>query len=265
MAKKLSHGQEQASVTPLAPTSESFVFGRTKQMCSSVPKNLNLFWVSATVLCVWFLFIHTPIWLSSRMGKLLDFPFVLHLIGVIGIYMACVINSLITPSWSKSIHVWVGRVGLVCGYVGFALGVCITWGRPGVDPSFGIPITVGGVSQMICQIVGYAAIKKYQQVKLKLNNLPLDTPTGAVKALEDQRTAFLMTHIGFMLGLFVCACGIPAAMRLVGDDSGVGALLTAIAALNILSMLYTYNFYAQIRSKNNGKHVANSESSALIQ
>lgn len=241
------------------------VFGRTKQMFSFVPKNLNVYWLFASGLCVWFLFIHTPIWLSSRMGKLLDFPFVFHLIGVVCIYTACVINSLITPSWNKSIHVWVGRVGLVCGYVGFALGAYITWGRPGVDPSFGIPITMGGIAQMYCQIFGYRAIKKYQQVKLKIDNLPLDTSTGAVKALEEERIAHLMTHVGYMLGLFVCACGIPAAMRIVGDDSGLVALLTAIAALNILTIFYTKNFYSQIEPKNNAQHDTDSESAPLIQ
>ena len=141
--------------------SSDSILSSPKRMSISVPKNVNVFWVTATVLAIWFLFGHTPTWIQSRLPMLCDWVFVAHLVGVIGVYLACVVNTLVTPSWNRELHVWVGRVGLVLGYLSFPFGVYMTWWRPGVEFNFDAFITIGGVVQMLIQIRGYKAIKKY--------------------------------------------------------------------------------------------------------
>ena len=100
------------------PTTSS---SSTTTLCgdkTTLPPTFNIPWVIATSLCVWFLFIHAPIAISSA-----DFfkprLFWIHMVGVSSIYLVCAHNTLLTPSTlggrSKPFHVWAGRIGLLLG------------------------------------------------------------------------------------------------------------------------------------------------------
>ena len=164
------------------------------------------------------------------------------------IYIACVFNTIITPSRSKSLHTWVGRAGLILGVWGFGWGAWLSWGRPNVDKTFAISITIGGVIQLICEAMGYDAIRKYKAIGEQLKSMPPNTSPDVVAELEAKRKGHLMTHVGYMLGLFVQACSIPAIIRLT-DFGGLPLLLLAIGGLNVINHFYTENFFTQIRNK----------------
>ena len=54
-----------------------------------------------------------------------------HLIGAYSIYLVCVHNTLLTPSTFKGaarlFHIWIGRIGLVLGVIGFITGAILVW------------------------------------------------------------------------------------------------------------------------------------------
>lgn len=223
---------------------EEDCYVETGKMALSLPKNLNLYWAAVTGLAVWFLFVHAPIFLT--LGKRWkDVPLIFHLMGAGGVYVACIHNTLITPSWSKLLHVFVGRVGLLLGFWGFGWGMYMSWWRAGVELSASIPLTVGGVLQVISQVMGYQAIQQYQRLNKQLESLPPDVTPETVVSLQSQRSGYLKSHIGSMLGLFVQACSIPAALRLT-DSAGVPGLVGGIIGLNIVQIFYSANFYGQI-------------------
>lgn len=88
-------------------------------------KMLNIYWILTTSLLVWFLFIHSPPYLSKRVREIESYnvPFILHLFGAYVISLACISNSLFTPSTmggkSKPYHILVGRIGMVGGIIAF--------------------------------------------------------------------------------------------------------------------------------------------------
>ncbi len=164
------------------------------------------------------------------------------------IYLACIFNTLVTPSRNKPLHVWVGRIGLPLGIWGFGWGAWLSWGRPGVDLSFSIPITIGGLMQVISEVVGYYAIRNYKAVSAEIESLSSETAPGKVAMLKVKQKTYLMTHIGCMIGLFVMACSIPAIIRLT-DFGGLPALLLAIGGLSVINHFYNESFINEIRSK----------------
>lgn len=180
--------------------------------------NLNIYWIVAVAPCIWFLFIHAPVFLA---GKTYVEPLLIaHLIGAYSIYLACAHNTLITPSLfqgsARPFHVWIGRVALVLGVIGFISGMTLAWVN--LDPSEelggSIAITAGGVVQMLVQFFGFRAIRKFQNIRkdVQAGNF------GSLKekqALEDKQDKHLaVVHIWNMLILFLFGCGAPGYIRL---------------------------------------------------
>jgi hypothetical protein len=212
-------------------------------------KNLNLFWGITTALAVWFLFWHSPIFWKQR--HILTIPrdvvLAIHIVTAGTIYMACAHNCLVTPSlhpMARACHTWVGRLGLISGIVSFSLGAYIAWSRLTSDPSvvggttlsFAIPITIGGILQLICEVKGFRAIREFKQIRIQLAE---NSSLGEITSLQERQRAALVKHIGYMLSLFVMACSIPAGIRLAERITGRkdGMILTAV----ILGIIFGLN------------------------
>ena len=203
----------------------------TPKCAKAVPATLNIYWILGTCLCVWFLWIYSPSLLFA-MDYIPPLLYV-HLFGVYSIYMACVHNTLLTPSTlggaARPFHIWVGRYGLILGVFGFVTGFYLTWLTPDVtNPlGFSIGITSGGIAQMVSEFLGYKAIRKYKEIKSTLEASPHMDEAERFQ-LEDEQDKCLILHIDAMIGLFFLACGIPAMIRLVG--TGLWLLLFIILA-----------------------------------
>lgn len=222
-----------------------------------VCKNLSLYWVAATAVGVWFLFVHSPPILSERQVWK-DPLFLAHLIGVFAVYLACMHNALFTPTTfacAKTFHVWIGRIGLVMGVVGFLSGFTLTWTRiAGDDWGFSISITAGGVLQMYAQTRGYVAIKMYQahQQELTRNTGGELFSSGVREELELARDEALKQHIFYMIVLFVMACGIPGIIRFIeaeGLDGAIWPILVALGLFNMLTIAYSRWLQSGIAAK----------------
>jgi len=240
-----------------------------------------VYWVLSTSLAVWFLFIHSLPVLRDRFdGHAIsifykDPAFGIHLVGAYTIYLACIHNTLLTPSClngdARVYHVLIGRIGMIAGLVGFVLGAYCAWSpfRPNHNQGFAIAITIGGVFQIWAQIMGYLSIRKYQKLKREVDELTsyvaceednsdnikygsMDENGFSVDGIESstkidglilERDNALKIHIKYMVGLFVAACGIPAAIRIVGSISfleaiGSSAIFISIGVLNCLAILF---------------------------
>lgn len=221
-------------------------------------KNANIYWISATSLAAWFLFRHTPNFWKHRSTLLKrDTLLAIHIVEAGCVYLACAHNCLLTPSLhqvTKLLHRWIGRFGLVSGLVSFSLGAFLAWSRLGIVGAgsttlgFAVPITIGGILQLQCEYKGFRAIRTYKALQDEIEKIQEDGRSKDQHRIEtlvaDQKKA-LRTHIGYMISLFVCACGIPAGIRLAeflarGDEGVVGtvALLSVIGLLQYLSGLY---------------------------
>lgn len=178
---------------------------------------LNVWWLLATGLCFWFLCIHGPLHVAAK--DYVEPLLYVHLVGAYSIYIVCAHNTLLTPSTlggaARPWHVWVGRIGMALGIVGFVSGAVLTWGiYDGTnDLVFSIGITAGGVYQILCQLLGYQAIRSFQKTKEQIE-------TGEYKGheelcrLQDKQDGYLKSHIKNMINLFVLACGVPGWIRL---------------------------------------------------
>jgi hypothetical protein len=194
-----------------------------------IRQNLNLFWAAGTGLAVYFLFVHAPQYLRT-----IDISPTLwiHIFGVYPIYLACIHNTLITPttfSWSRGFHVWIGRVGLMLGVMGFITGVILEWRYFELEELGGaIGVTIGGTIQMMAQFLGYRAIKRHQQFKKELAEMLSSAKDNSVDAVDDKeiddlkekRDAALISHVYNMLGVFLLGCGIPSLNRLPFEQRG---------------------------------------------
>jgi hypothetical protein len=208
-------------------------------------KNLTVFWIGASALCIWFLFVHAPPFIVER-KVYQDVPLAAHLGGAYTIYLTCLVNSLFTPSpfkYGKELHTTIGKVGMVFGFVSFALGFYCSWLRAVTPPlSFSIGITVGGIAQIISQIVGWRAIKKFQRYSKEEQEMLAegDTKHDAEKLadLKDKKRASMMTHVYNMVALYMVACGAPALLRVTGmflpEGMGVLGLVGSVVFLNLL-------------------------------
>ena len=105
-------------------------FCQHRTQMKSLLKNINIYWLGATILAIWFLFIHSPPILIER-KVLHDLPFLTHLIGAYSLYLACIFNTLFTPSTlngkSRYLHVYMGRLSLIAGMIGFMYGLFCSW------------------------------------------------------------------------------------------------------------------------------------------
>jgi hypothetical protein len=248
-------------------------------------KNFNPYWGAVTGLACWFLLWHTPtFWKNRRISR--DIVLAVHIVAAGTIYLACAHNCLITPSLhpiAKISHTWIGRLGLLSGVVSFSLGLFLAWSRlalmgsassTGCDASvvgsttlgFAIPITIGGILQIMCEVQGFRAIRKFKRLKQHLeeasrpsnsSNTTMDQEEK--KSLEEQKEAALKTHIGYMLSLFVMACSIPAGIRLSGSIAGSEdgllptiMIIAIVFALHSIANRYMGKMIPSLPSSNNG-------------
>jgi len=211
-------------------------------------KNLTWPWLIGTSLGVWFLFWHSP---SYVLRSFKDPPFFLHLLGAYTIYVGCMINTLFTPSttanfWPR-MHNNVGQVAMIAGLISFVLGAFCAWSPTRGDRlpprGFSIGITIGGSMQLLAQVLGYRAIQRYKVLKESLL-LNTEETSQEYQELVIKRDACLKSHIYYMAGLFLCACGVPAMMRISNNE--VTYILLGIAVLQIASVFMTRSFYAKI-------------------
>jgi hypothetical protein len=227
-------------------------------------KNINLPWLAATGLAVWFLFIHTPTFWIQR--KLLTRDILaIHIVAASTIYLSCAHNCIFTPSFTaigqnfKFMHVWVGRIGMAAGIVSFTLGAFLAWSRLGLDTiggttlAFAVPITIGGIAQVNAQYNGYFAIRHYkslgteihvktcQMEEMIISNQPTALLADELKKLKLLQRKALRKHIGNMISLFVSACGIPAGIRLgelvSGSKDGIATVAAILAVIAILYLI----------------------------
>lgn len=165
---------------------------------------------------------------------------------------------------------------MIAGIIGFVFGAYCAWtpSRPGYDQGFAIGITIGGVFQLMAQAVGYVSIRKYQRLKQEINELTsyvadegtsdtnygsMDESSGGliinpststkIDELTVQRDKALKAHIAYMIGLFTVACGVPAALRIVGaiaflENLGSNAIWVSIAVLNVVAIPFE-RFYTK--------------------
>jgi hypothetical protein len=208
-------------------------------------KNLNIYWLAATGVAVWFLFVHAPPILAKR--PLLSDPlFYIHLLGAYGVYLACIHNSLVTPSIHKLAHVAVGRSGMVLGAISFVFGAYITWTRVATsDLGFSISITIGGILQVTNQYWGMKGIWRYRQLKEEIASLTLIEESNnndeiKLEELMNERDKALNIHKKAMLGVFVMGCGIPAAIRMLekAQMTGILPIFLVIGSFQLLLALY---------------------------
>jgi hypothetical protein len=230
----------------------SSMAAREPSNCSPVEKNVNLYWIGASGLAIWFLFIHSPPILRAR-HALMDPAFVWHLLGAYSIYLACIHNTLVTPSVARSQHVWVGRIGMILGVVGFGFGLYIAWWpwRDLPPRGFYIGITIGGIAQIVLQIRGYASIRRFKALRERLSEAPStesDTLMVDREELEADKAKALITHIESMISLFVIACGTPAAMRIAGKFGAGGApvIVLLVVVFSLVAKGYSKVFLSRL-------------------
>jgi len=223
-----------------------------------VKQNLNLYWVAGTALAVWMLFVNAPRFLANIS---VSPTLMLHLIGVYPIYLACIHNTLITPttfSWARTTHVWVGRIGLIMGVVGFITGVVLTWYLSFDPDNMGgnIGITVGGITQMIGQVIGYHAIKRHQHAKAELAKIVDEVGCEErIDELRKERDEALKMHVCGMLFVFLVGCSFPSIMRIpVGDNNWIAYILMVICAT--MCVLYCRMLQRRITENSDRKTTA---------
>lgn len=219
-------------------------------MFGKLPPTFNFPWVIATALCFWFLFIHAPMTISSDKFFKPRLLWV-HLFCVYTIYLVCVqtvFNPFTLNGAARPFHIWAGRIGLILGVVGFYTGLILTWFLmdPRKDLGFSVGITYGGIAQMQAQYMGYHAIKRYQQVKAKIEAEEYQNQQELL-TLEDEQDEHLRTHITSMINLFVLACGIPGLVRLVGINPVY--LLPSIIGLYCVSYFMSQPIKKRMRAK----------------
>ena len=257
-----------------------------------VCKNVNIYWLATTGLALWFLFVHSPPILIERRVFPQDPLFMAHLMGAGGIYLACIHNTLLTPSTSyqgRSFlpwHVWVGRIGMGLGVLGVVTGVLLTWTRiDRVGLSFGIPITIGGIFQLYAQWQGYRSIQLYRQVVAEETkclalmeeekedyNIYDDNDVAPTKhgdsfdawqtEIQQKKKKYLANHIGNMIAVFVAACGIPAMMRVLENVETIWPYIVVITTLNVVSFRYAFGMIQRIPDPSSNSTKPSSSSSS---
>lgn len=219
-----------------------------------LPKNLNVYWTGVTTLAAWFLFVHSPPILIKR-HLLQDLPFAFHLIGAYTIYLACIFNTMLTPSTldgkAKPWHVAVGRIEMIAGILSFLFGaVCSWWPTRDLPPTgFAIGITIGGSFQVFYQVMGYIAIKKYQRLKQRVIEMEASSGDGieaeaaSLEQLKKDRDEALVEHILSMVALFAVGCSAPAMIRF---GSSLGLSMNASLVVGLLLLIAIIRPYANI-------------------
>lgn len=221
--------------------------------------SLNIYWVLATLLCIWFLFVYAPSRLVNNDS--ITALLVAHLVCSYSIYLACVHNALLTPSTfngaARPFHIWIGRIGLVLGIVGVISGYLLAWGTDVKDDlGFAIGISVGGFVQVLTEIFGFIAIKKFQNLRDQIKRGDYESQQEK-EELEDKQDKALIFHVGFMIPLFVLACGIPAIVRIaktIENNAGVKhGFAIMLPILHVVAVAVSRAYAKSYRSKIHAK------------
>eukprot|EP00956_Cyclotella_meneghiniana_P026464 scaffold57263_cov59-Cyclotella_meneghiniana.AAC.1 len=169
------------------------------------------------------------------------------------LYLVCAHNTLLTPSTFKGaarpFHIWIGRVGLLLGVMGFVTGVVVVWVVYDYTENWGfsIGITFGGIQQMIAQYKGYKAIRSFKDIKSEISSGKYKNNETEFKLLREEQDKQLSTHIECMINLFALACGIPALIRI--SDVYEIHLLILFGMANILSFAMAKPFLDGIKAR----------------
>ena len=197
--------------------------------------NVNVYWVLGTLLAVWFLCVEGPMRIHADVDTV-DVSFVMHLVGAYVTFLICIANMFHTPSHGptyRTVHVTLGQVLLCAGVFHFAFGLYCAWAdRPGrnIPRALAIGLTVGGIMQTLTSFLGYAFILAYRA------------------AADDSwlKPWWLRAHIACMAGVFLPACGTPAAMRIMpylGQPMTLGLALF-IPILTLMASRLAFMFEA---------------------
>ncbi len=165
---------------------------------------------------------------------------------------------------AKPFHIWMGRVGLILGVVGFVTGFILVWFVYDYSQNWGfsIGITYGGFAQMQLEFVGWKSIKKFQMIKAQISAGAF-RDEDELELLKDEQDAQMTTHIQSMIRLFVLACGIPALLRIC-DIVGYGYLPIFFVIVKSLTYFMTHQFIKRIEGKRTSeRNHANSEYAQL--
>ena len=151
----------------------------------------------------------------------------------------CTHNTLLTPSTFKGaarkFHLWIGRIGLLLGVMGFVTGAILVWFIYDYTENWGfsVGITFGGIQQMIAQYRGYKAIRSFRNIKLQIVSGEYKGEKELI-ILQDEQDKQLSIHIENMVALFVMACGIPALIRI--SEAYEINILILIGIANVLNI-----------------------------
>lgn len=207
------------ALSPVSQPEDNNQGGPFSQLDNMMPNNLSIYWVFATSIACWFLFLHSPPFIIRR-KVFQDFPLAAHMFAAYTIYLTCIFNTMLTPSSlhgkARPFHVWIGRIGMVMGLISFALGLFCAW-WPYRQPPFGFSfgITIGGVAQIAAQRAGYRAIRRFRTLKAEVEEKErVGSKREELDELKQAKESALRSHIYNMVSLFVAACGIPAGLRL---------------------------------------------------
>ena len=129
---------------------------------------------------------------------------------------------------------------MVSGVISFGFGLfCAWWPYRSSPPSLGLAIgtSIGGTAQILSQVAGFVAIKRYQKLKAQVEETEATSIGGEeLEMLKLQKESALRSHVFSMVLLFVCACGLPAALRIaellpeqLGFSRELGVIVLTVA------------------------------------
>lgn len=116
-----------------------------------------------------------------------------------------------------------GRAVIILGPVMYIFGLLRAWNPIYNTPKpLAIGLTSGGTAHLISSLLGYLAIRKWQNMK---------------EESDPQRKAqMLKFHMYGMLGIFLPSCGTPALMRL-GQSLGINMAIGMCIIIPVLILL----------------------------
>mmetsp|Transcript_7517 Transcript_7517/g.17218 ORF Transcript_7517/g.17218 Transcript_7517/m.17218 type:complete len:254 (+) Transcript_7517:1333-2094(+) len=228
--------------------------------------SLSPWWIICTSFALWSLVIHSrelTLWGHLLAGEI---PYAVYLVGAYPICITCILNTLIYPSKDnkgRSIHVLVGRIGMVAGGIGNLSGVTVSFWMGNKVVPFGliVGITMGSIGQLGLQFYGYKAIRKYQALGQQIDEMENVTKTATVHPasqrplhqLRQERKDALQDHIMYMIGLFVVGCATPAVVQLsmLVDRSYALGVQVLLGVLLLIVKPFTSSYTSRLDLDNN--------------
>lgn len=145
---------------------------------------------------------------------------------------------------------------MLAGFASFILGFYCTWLRGAeLDDGFRIGITIGGLSQVAGQIIGWRSIRQYKEICCQMKKLKKATSQDndeTLAEMEELKQSALKDHVYNMTGLYTSACGSPAMIRLVGiihPDASTFVLAGSVIGLSMIAKLFGDTYFQQTERK----------------